>query len=121
MTVNNLTILGETVYGQASGNYDGSSADFFSGEQKAVGYYLGQGSLQTVTIQVTGFVGQIKLWASLTDNLNVAHWSEVYTYGDGTSTYTDYHPVNITGNFVWIRAEVIGFDAGTINAITIAY
>lgn len=121
MSVNNLSILAETVYGQASGNYDGSSADFFSDGQKAIGYYLGQGSLQTVTIQVTGFVGTIKLWASLSNDLNAAHWSEVYSYGDGTSTYTDYHPVNITGNFVWIRAEVVGFDAGTINSINIAY
>ena len=38
MTLNNETILGTTVYGEASGNYDGSSQDFYSDAVRAANY-----------------------------------------------------------------------------------
>jgi len=46
---------------------------------------------------------------------------DVNTYGDGSSTYTDYHPVNVTGNFVWFRARVQNFDSGEIQFVTVTY
>ena len=48
MNVNTLTILGYTQHGVPSGNYDGSSLEFDSDGAKGVGYYRGQGSIQTV-------------------------------------------------------------------------
>jgi len=121
MNLINETILSSTTYGTASGNYDGSSQDFFSDPGRAASYYQGQGSIQTVIIQVTGFSGRIKLQASLNDDPLTAAWFDVYDYDHRIGTITDYHPVTLTGNYVWIRAEVVAFDAGTINQITITY
>ena len=125
MSVNTQTVLSTTVYGTPSGNYDGSSLDFVSDVAKSVGYYRGQGSLQTLIIQVTGFAGTIKIQGSLDEDPtgidSQIGWFDVYEYGDISSTITDYHPQNIIGNFAWIRAVVTAFEAGTINSITTTY
>jgi len=121
MNLTNETILDSITYGTASGNYDGSSQDFFSSIGRAADYYQGQGSIQTVIIQVTGFSGRIRLEASLGDDPVASAWFEIYDYDHRIGTITDYHPVTLTGNYVWIRAEITNFDAGTINQITITY
>ena len=121
MTITNLSILGETTVGTPSGNYDGSSADFISAAEKAVDYYQGQGSLQTAFIRVTGFEGTITLKATLDYNAEQANWFDVYEYTTGAAPVDDYHPVNLTGNFVWMRAAVTNFTAGTINFVNISY
>ena len=118
------TILGTTVYGTPAGNYDGSSQDWFSDAVQAADYYHGYCSLQTVLISVTGFVGIINIEATLDtvpDSVDTK-WFNTYTYGDGsTIPLTDYHPANITGNFVWMRLRIEGFSGGRINAVTISY
>jgi hypothetical protein len=120
MILTTETLLSTTVYGTASGNYDGSSQDFISDVKRAANYYQGQGSIQTVTIQVEGFAGRIRLQASLNDDPEAALWFEVYDY-DRVSPTTDYHPVSLVGNYVWMRAEITDFSAGTIVGITISY
>jgi hypothetical protein len=120
MSITNLILLGSTTVGTPSGNYDGSSADFVSDAQKGVGYYRGQGSLQTVVINLNNVEGIFTLQATLDETPDTLNWFDVYTYGDD-SAVTDYHPVNLTGNFAWIRVAVTGFDAGTINSVTLAY
>ncbi len=115
------TILPTTVFGVPSGNYDGSSQDWFGDAVPAANYYIGRGSLQSFLIQVTGFVGMIKLQATLDTLQDTATWFDIYEYGDLSSATTDYHPAPITGNFVWIRANVVGFDGGTINSVTVTY
>lgn len=121
MTITNLSILGTTTVGTPAGNYDGSTNHFDSDAVKAVDYYQGQGSLQTVFIRVTDFEGAITLQATLDFDPNQANWFDVYEYTSAGSAVTDYHPVNLTGNFVWMRARVTDFDAGTINNVTISY
>ena len=120
-TVNTEYILGTTIYGQASGNYDGSSQEFFSDAQPGVSYYQGQGSIQTITIRVTGFVGIITMQATLMDPADTALWFDISSFGDGTTIENGVHPVSILGNYVWVRAKVTGFDAGTIDSIQITY
>ena len=120
MILTTETLLNTTVYGTASGNYDGSSQDFFSEIVRGVSYYQGQGSIQTVTIQVQNFVGRIKLQASLNDDPVAAAWFEVYEY-DQPVPRTDTHPVSLIGNYVWMRAEITDFSAGTIQTISISY
>lgn len=120
MILTTETLLNTTVYGTASGNYDGSSQDFLSDVVRAVSYYQGQGSIQTVTIQVEGFVGRIRLQASLNDDPVAAAWFEVYDYNRLAPT-TDFHPVSLVGNYVWMRAEITDFSAGTIQTISISY
>lgn len=113
-------LLNTTVYGTASGNYDGSSQDFLSDVKRAANYYQGQGSIQTVTIQVSGFVGRIRLQATLNDDPAAAAWFEVYEYDRNTPT-TELHPVSLVGNYVWLRAEITDFSAGTIQTISVSY
>ena len=121
MNLTSEQLLASTTYGTASGNYDGSSQDFFSDVGRAADYYQGQGSIQTVLIQVSGFSGRIRLQATLNDDPAAAAWFEVYDYDHRVGTITDYHPVTLTGNYVWMRAEILNFDAGTINQITATY
>ena len=115
------TLLEDLVYGTASGNYDGSSQDFYSNAVPAANYYGGQGSLQTVTYQLQNFVGVITIQATLNDTQESAPWFTVATFGDGSTADTGTIPVNIVGNFVWLRVHITGFDAGSIQTITVAY
>jgi hypothetical protein len=121
MDVTNLTLLNNVVYGQASGNYDGSTADFVSDPVKGVGYYAGQGSIQTVWYRFIGVVGTVTIQGSLNDDPEAAAWFDIDSYGDDVTPVTDAHPVTPTGNFVWLRAAVTNFDSGTIQAVTVSY
>lgn len=122
MVITRDTILDTTVYGEASGNYDGSSQDWFSDPVKAANYYRGQGSIQTVTFSVTGFEGTMTLEATLDADPANASWFDTFTYGDGSTVpLTDYHPQAVQGNFTWMRVRVQGFSGGTINSVIIAY
>ena len=115
------TLVDNVVYGTASGNYDGSSQDWYSDAVPAANYYGGQGSLQTITYRLQDFVGLITIEATLNDAQLSAPWFEVATYSDGSTVETGTIPVNVVGNFTWLRAKITGFDAGTIQAITAAY
>jgi hypothetical protein len=114
-------LLENVIYGTASGNYDGSSQDWYSDPVPAANYYGGQGNLQTITYRVTGFTGRIVMQASLNDLVDQAHWFDIDTYDRSDEIITDYHPVSITGNFTWLRARVELFDSGQIQFITVSY
>lgn len=120
MTANTQILLPATTYGSPSGNYDRSSQDWYGDAVPAADYYKGRGGLQTAFFRVTGFDGTVKLEATLDSVTDTATWFDIYTYGGG-SPLTDYHPVTLLGNFVWMRARVTGFDAGTIDSITVTY
>lgn len=115
------TLVSDVTYGSASGNYDGSSQDWFSDAVPAANYYGGQGALQTITYQLQDFVGVITIRATLNDLQESAPWFDIATYGDGSTPDTGTIPVTVMGNFTWIRAEITEFSAGTIQSITIAY
>jgi hypothetical protein len=121
MTITVQTLLDDVVYGTASGNYDGSSQDFYSDAVPAANYYGGQGSLQTIFYRLAGFSGVITIEATLNDSQDSALWFEVNEYDAASSTVTDYYPVNVVGNFVWLRAHVTMFDSGTIEFVTANY
>jgi hypothetical protein len=116
------TILNRTVYGDASGNYDGSSQDWISDAVNAANYYRGRGGIQTITFDVTGFEGVMHLEATLDTVPDTATWFNTFTFGDGSTTpLTDRHPETVIGNFTWMRVRVSGFSGGTINSVTISY
>ena len=121
MDLTTLTILDTTVHGEPSGNYDGSSLDFASDGEKGVGYYRGQGNMQTVWIYVTDFQGRITVQVSLNEDWQNAAWSDAYEYDQTIAPITDTHPVTLTGNFAWVRVRVIDFLAGTINSVNVTY
>jgi hypothetical protein len=115
------TLVNDVVYGTPSGNYDGSSSDWYSDAVPAANYYGGQGSLQTITYRLQDFVGIITIQATLNDLQESAPWFDIATYSDGSTIETGTIPVNVIGNFTWLRAHITGFDAGTIQAIIAAY
>lgn len=115
------TLVTDVTYGSASGNYDGSSQDWFSNAVPAANYYGGQGSVQTITYQLDGFVGIITIRATLNDLQDSAPWFDIATLGDGSTPDTGTIPATVMGNFTWIRAEITEFTAGTIGSITVAY
>jgi hypothetical protein len=116
-----IPILENVVYGTASGNYDGSSLLFFSNAVPAANYYAGNGSIQTILYNLTGFVGVITIQATLNDLPNEAKWFDISERGDGSTSDVGITTATVTGNFSWIRAKVEDFDAGTIQAVTVSY
>jgi hypothetical protein len=114
------SLLPTTVYGTPSGNYDGSSQDFYGDSMPAANYYAGQGNIQTIAYQVANFVGFIKVQATLNDDTPQAAWFDIDVYGDGITPLTEYHPVSVIGNFAHLRVHVTQFDSGTI-AVTASY
>lgn len=120
--MSNITpVISNVQYGVPSGNYDGSSQDFFTIPIKAAGYYRGYGSTQTIMISVTNFIGQINISASLNDIVSSAAYFPLNTFGDGSSMISGVYPFTEIGNFVWMRFEIVKFQQGTINYITVTY
>lgn len=104
-------------YGQASGNYDGSSQDWISDAVPAANYYSGNGNIQTIYYNLSSFVGIIIIEATLNDLPDQASWFEISRRGDGTTPITGMTTETVTGNFSWTRARVLGFDGGTITSV----
>ena len=120
MSATQITLLSNIEHGVPSGNYDGSSADFFSNAAQAVGFYQGQGSIQTVLINVANFTGSVITQATLSNNPESAAWFDVDTLSTDTNT-TEIRSVSTPGNFVWIRVKIQDFESGTINSVTLTY
>lgn len=122
MKTTTLQLLPTTSYGTPSGNYDGSSLDFNGDREQAANYYGGFGDLQTIAFFVENFQGRIRIQASLdTDPTLDDEYFQVYDYNTNGSQLTASFAVNITGNFVWIRARVEDFLNGTIDQVQISY
>ncbi len=120
-TYNTVTLLQDVVYGQASGNYDGSSLLFYSNAVPAANYYGGNGSVQTIIYRLEDVQANITVQATLNDLSDQAQWFDVNTFSDGSTVHNGIFAVNVTGNFVWLRARVELFEAGIIKNITANY
>lgn len=125
MSINTVTLLPLTQHGVPSGNYDGSSQDFAGDPQKAANYYRGRGSLQTVRIDVSNFIGAIAIQATLDADPVTARWFDTFVWGDDSAnsdgSTTTMFSTNINGNFVWLRALVTNFQYGSIDQVTASY
>ena len=53
--INTVTLIPLTVAGTPSGNYDGSSQDWYSDPIKAANYYKGHGFIQTVWFNLENY------------------------------------------------------------------
>lgn len=122
MKTTTLQLLPTTTYGTPSGNYDGSSVDWSGVDQQAANYYGGFGDLQTVAFFLLNFRGIIRIQATLdqypASDLN---WFNVETFNSANTAITENFSRNIEGNFVWIRARVEDFSAGTITKLMLSY
>ena len=122
MKTTTLQLLPTTTYGTPSGNYDGSSQDWSGDRQQAANYYGGFGNLQTIAFYLNGFQGLIKIEATLeSDPVSDSDWFRVSEFDSTDETTTNNFPVNVIGNFTWIRANVEDFTAGTITRVVMSY
>ena len=122
MKTTTLQLLPTTTHGTPSGNYDGSSLDWSGEDQQAADYYGGFGQLQTVAFYLLNFQGLIRIEATLESvPVTDADWFKVYDFDSIIDPTTNNFSTNITGNFTWIRATVVGFDAGTITKVMMSY
>jgi hypothetical protein len=119
MPRNTATLIPSTMHGSVVGNYDGSSLDWSSDQFRGDGYYGYADGLHTVAYFVTGFVGVLKIQATLATDPQDSDWFDVdgTTYGNGENPVSDPVTYNFTGNFVWIRANVVDFSAGVIQKV----
>jgi hypothetical protein len=116
------TMLPTTTHGSVTGNYLGGSADFVSDEFKGDGYYGFADGVHTTQTRTTSFVGIITLQGSLATDPASTDWVDISTVvGDGSTAITNSFLTNFTGNYVWIRASVTSFSAGTINSVLLAH
>jgi hypothetical protein len=114
-------LLTAVTHGTPSGNYDGSSQDWFSDAVKAADYYRGRGGVQTMRFSVTGFQGTITIEATLDTDPDSAAWFSTLVYGNASTVTTQSISESVVGNFTWLRARVEDFEAGTINTVTATY
>ena len=114
-------LLTAVTHGTPSGNYDGSSQDWFSDAVKAADYYRGRGGIQTMGFSVAGFQGIITIEATLDTDPDSAAWFSTLAYGDASTVTTQNISESVVGNFTWLRARVERFEAGVINTVTATY
>lgn len=89
---------------------------------KGDGYYNRSDGFHTVQYNVIGFVGTIKIQASLSTNPAEADW---FAVSDSVHTSTSTNATesngsfikNFTGNYVWVRAVINGWTSGTVSSI----
>lgn len=111
MTVNSITILSETTH---PGD---SNVETVVGEKaKGDGYYSRSDGLHTVQYNFTGLTGTINIQATLAVDPVDDDWFTVHTFI--ASNETNSKIASFTGNYVWIRAQVVYTD-GSVNSITL--
>lgn len=123
-----VTILSQSVFS--------NSATLVSEKVKGDAYYGQSDGLHTVVVNLNDFIGTIKVQGSLESTPGDNDWfdidlsdreftvdvsglvtkkvQKVLTYG---SAETSMRPYNVTGNFVWLRADVSNWTGGTITSI----
>ena len=121
MAFNIEPLLPLTTYGTPSGNYNGTSQHFYGNAVQAANYYAGRGFTQTALIQTTGFQGVITIEATLDSWVEQANWFKVEVYGNANIATTDTQSIQMLGNFVWLRANVSSFTAGTVNTANVVF
>lgn len=116
--------------------YDDEST--ITGEKfKGDGYYGSNDGLHTVAWKINSFVGTIKIQGSLASTPTSSDWFDIKLSGTGeysidttgkvvqnnissvaySSATTTNAVYNFTGNYVWVRAVIENFSAGTVNSI----
>lgn len=107
-----LNLLPETTF-------DGSNHVVTGANFPASGYYLTNKDLQTVSWNVTNLTGLLSIEASLVDDPATDDWFAVHTETFDSTTATGY--TNIHGNFIWIRAQLIGLTQGVLQHVKVVY
>ena len=129
--------MADTVTILATSTHSGGTQTLKSEKVKGDAYFGTTDGLHTVMIDLAGFLGTIKIQGSLADDPAETDWFDaqlndgelnVDTTGKVTEiivesiTYfdiaeTSIRVYNTTGNFVWLRANISNWTAGTITRI----
>jgi hypothetical protein len=119
MSIVPIVVISSTAFGNAYGEYNGTDINWYSSSYKGDGYYGYTDGLHTYSYQLTGFVGILGFQASLATTPTVSDWFDITTsqVGDGINPVTATGFKNFSGNFVWVRASITRFTAGTINKV----
>lgn len=128
--------MADTVTILATSTHSGGTQTLTSEKVQGDAYFGTTDGLHTVMVDLAGFIGTIKIQGSLADNPSETDWFDVQlndgelnvdTTGKVTEivvesiTYalaeTSIRVYNTTGNFVWLRANISNWTAGTITRI----
>lgn len=132
MSIVPTIVLAETTHGAANGpysgtnppttnwagTYNGTDLDWYSNQFPGDGYYGYSDGLHTVSYNLIGFAGTIGFQASLATKPTDADWfdiSDTQVINDTPLSVATFK--NFSGNFVWVRAAITNFTAGTINKV----
>lgn len=121
MKTSSFTLIPSTTFGVAVENYDGVSPDFNGVPQKAAAYYTKDKSVQTLSWYLTGFVGILKIEATLDADMDSTNYTTIHELGDGIATLTENDFINLEGNYTWIRVRIESFTAGVIDKVSMGY
>ena len=108
----------ETILTQNTHPGDSTTETVTGSNFRGDGYYGRSDGVHTVQYDYVGFTGQINLQATLEIDPQESDWFTVHT--ENVEQGTANGIINITGNYVWIRAQVVYTD-GTINNITMTH
>ncbi len=117
----NFIVSGATV-AQLTHPSDSTVQTRKSEKLKGDGYYGRADGFHTVQYNVTGFIGNIVVQATLATNPAEADWFTISTTDhESTATETDESDgsfiKNFTGNYVWLRIFVYDWTDGSVNSV----
>ena len=94
-----------------------STVETVTGEKfKGDGYYGRSDGLHTVQYTYDGLTGTITVQGTLAIDPAETDWFDVHTYTATEETASKI--ASFTGNYVWIRAQVVYTD-GSVNSVTL--
>jgi hypothetical protein len=101
--------------------YEGDNPNHIGTKQPAASYYVSGNNLQTITWNLTNVTGLITIQASLADDpsSNDTDWFTIMTLPCSSLTQNSF--ANLYGNYVWVRAKMVGMTSGLIHSIKISY
>lgn len=99
--------------------FNGSNQTVLGSKQPAAGYYLANKDLQTLSWSITNATGYLVIKASLATDPGNDDWFTVQTITFTSLSQNSY--MNIVGNYVWIKADLISFTQGVVNHVKVSY
>tara|TARA_Y200000002_G_scaffold322025_1_gene282438 strand:- start:796 stop:1194 length:399 start_codon:yes stop_codon:yes gene_type:complete len=128
--------MADTITVLTTSSHSSGTQTLQSEKVKGDAYFGTTDGLHTVMVDLNGFIGTIKIQGSLEDTPSSTDWFDI-DLSDGeftidttgkvtdvvlnnlaySSAETSTKGYNCTGNFVWLRADVSNWTAGTIQRI----
>lgn len=114
----------ETILSNQTHPGDSTVTSVTSENFKGDGYYGRSDGLHTIQYNVSGFIGQIVMQATLAIEPTSADWftlssTEHVAANDSSATGDGSYIYNFTGNYVWVRAYITNWTDGNITSITL--